>query len=222
MLHVFSLFLIIQLISLLFCLSYLDFIKILKKVTNLEGYNYANGEYKTSTDINLSLWTNTNYSYYEDADILTINFTRKINVLHDYCEYINDLLVCYVPNDKIISVQIFQASTILCSHLFDYDEVINNQPPLHLHSIYCEDRDELNIYFTDDSSTKRLKCTEEDKDVLLQINNNDKLIGLLFRNAKNRIAKEFSPKDRERLIESYEMARNLASNSSQRMCCVIL
>lgn len=52
MLHIFSLFLII-LISLLFCLSYLDFIKILKKVTNLEGYNYANGEYKTSTDINL-------------------------------------------------------------------------------------------------------------------------------------------------------------------------
>ncbi|PKY49564.1 hypothetical protein RhiirA4_465604 [Rhizophagus irregularis] len=141
----------------------------IKKVINLEGYNYANGEYKTSTDINLSLWTNTNYSYYEDADILTINFTRKINVFHDHCEFINDLLVCYVPNDKIISVQIFQASTMLCSHLFDYDEVINNQPPLHLHSIYCEDRDELNIYFTDYSSTKRLKCTEEDKDILYRL-----------------------------------------------------
>jgi hypothetical protein len=70
----------------------------------------------------------------------------------------------------------------------------------------------LNIYFTDGLSTKRLKCTEEDKDVFLQIGNNDKLIGLLFRNAKNKIAKEFSQKDRERLIESYEVARNLASN----------
>lgn len=147
-------------------------------------------------------------------NILTINFTRKINVFHDHCEFINDLLVCYVPNDKIILVQIFQASTMLCSHLFDYDEVINNQPPLHLHSIYCEDRDELNIYFTDYSFTKRLKCTEEDKDILLQISDNDKLTGLLFRNAKNRIAKEFSQKDRERLIENYEVARNLTSNLS--------
>ncbi|CAI2183393.1 2991_t:CDS:2 [Funneliformis geosporum] len=169
----------------------------IKKVTNLEGYNYANDEYKTKTDINLS--------YYEDADILTINFSRKINVIHDYCEYINGLLVCYIPNDRIISVQIFQASNILCSHLFDYDEVINNQPPLHLHSIYCEDHDELNIYFTDDLSTKRLKCIEKDKDVFLQISNNDKLIGLLFRNAKNRIAKDFSQEDRERLIENYNI-----------------
>ncbi|RIA82154.1 hypothetical protein C1645_835837 [Glomus cerebriforme] len=108
-----------------------------------------------------SLWANTNYRYYKNADILSINFTRKTDVLRDYCEHIDDLLICYVLNNKIISVQIFQASALLYCHLFDCNEMIDNKPPLCFYAVYCEDRDELSVYFTDDPSTKRLQNIEQ-------------------------------------------------------------
>ncbi|RIA82798.1 hypothetical protein C1645_743520 [Glomus cerebriforme] len=184
------------------------------KITNLEENNNAKGKGELSTDANLSLWTNTNYGYYEDADILSVNFTRKADVLRDYCDHIDDLLICYVLNNKIISVQIFHASALLYCHLFDYNKMIDNKPPLCLYSVYCEDRDELSVYFTDYPSTKRLQSIEVEKDIILQMSDDGKLVALLFCNANVRIAKEFSKEDRERLREKYKL-RTLVLNSSK-------
>jgi len=125
------------------------------------------------------------------VDILSINFTRKAGILHDYCEHIDDFLICYVLNNKIISVQIFHASALLYCNLFDCNEMIDNKPPLCLYSVYCEDRDELSLYFTVDPSSKRLQGIEVEDDILLQISDYGKLIALLFHNANNRIASDF-------------------------------
>ncbi|GBB84315.1 hypothetical protein RclHR1_05430002 [Rhizophagus clarus] len=199
---------------------------LIKEITNLEKYN---SEGKLNINVKLSLWTNTNYGYYNDADIFSINFTRKADVLHDYCDHINNLLVCYVLNNKIISIQIFDASTLLYCHLHNYDEPVDDKPPLSLYSIYCEDHDELSLYFTDCPPTTTLMNIEVEKDVLIRISNNGKLVALLIRNAQNRIARVFLKEDRERLLDEFEL-RALALQSSLSnntknyniCCCTIL
>ncbi|CAB4484022.1 hypothetical protein RhiirA5_357062 [Rhizophagus irregularis] len=82
------------------------------------------------------------------------------------------MLCTYVPNNQIISFQIFKL------HIFDCDEIIDGKPSPCLYSIYCEEHDELYVYFIDDPSTKRLQSHEDD--TLLMIRNEDKLNALLF------------------------------------------
>lgn len=129
-----------------------------------------------------------------------------------------------MPDDQIITFQIFEASSTLYCHIFDYDEIINDKPPLRLYSIYCKGQDELYVYFTDNPFTEKLQNLEDN--ILLLIGNEGKLNGLLFRNASNKIAKEFSKEAKERIIRRYELAsrlRKLASNSSksnEKKCCI--
>ncbi len=129
----------------MFCLSYLDLIKILEKITNLEEYNYAKGKGKLSTDANLRYACYFILSIFKMVlfhlkyNIIVVygpilitdimKMRRKADVLRDYCEHIEDFLICYVLNNKIISVQIFQASALLYCHLFDCNEMIDNKPP---------------------------------------------------------------------------------------------
>lgn len=182
-----------------------------------------------------SIWTNTNYAYYEDADIFSIHFMRKYDVLHNYCDHIGNLLIGYVLDNKIISIEIFDASTFLCCHLFDCNERIDDKPPLFLYSIYYEDRNELSVYFTGYPPTTRLQSIEIEKDVLMQISDNGKLVALLIRNAEDRIAREISKEDREKLREEFKLralslkSLRLESNKSNSSvkksytnCCTIL
>ncbi|CAG8566316.1 744_t:CDS:2 [Rhizophagus irregularis] len=96
----------------------------------------------------------------------------KINLAQMLTEELSDMLCTYVPNNQIISFQIFKL------HIFDCDEIIDGKPSPCLYSIYCEEHDELYVYFIDDPSTKRLQSHEDD--TLLMIRNEDKLNALLF------------------------------------------
>ncbi|CAB4488849.1 hypothetical protein RhiirA1_393443 [Rhizophagus irregularis] len=165
---------------------------LVNKILNLEEHNDTKDKGKLRPDVNLSIWTNTNYAYYEDADIFSIRFMRKYDVLHDYCDHIGNLLIGYVLDNKIISIEIFDASTFLYCHLFDCNERIDDKPPLFLYSIYYEDRNELSVYFTGYPPTTRLQSIEIEKDVLMQISDNGKLVALLIRNAEDRITREIS------------------------------
>uniref|UniRef100_U9SZ88 Uncharacterized protein n=1 Tax=Rhizophagus irregularis (strain DAOM 181602 / DAOM 197198 / MUCL 43194) TaxID=747089 RepID=U9SZ88_RHIID len=178
---------------------------LIDKILNLEEHNDTKDKGKLRTDVNLSIWTNTNYAYYEDADIFSIHFLRKYDVLHDYCDHIGNLLIGYVLDNKIISIEIFDASTFLYCHLFDCNERIDDKRPLFLYSIYYEDRNELSVYFTGYPPTTRLQSIEVEKDVLMQISDNGKLVALLIRNAKDRIAREISKEDREKLREEFKL-----------------
>jgi len=96
------------------------------------------------------------------------------------------------------------ASTILYCHLFDVDEVIDDKPPLRLYSVYCEDRDELRVYFTDDP-TMKLQTINMEQDFFVQVNDSGKLVAVLFRNANDRITREFPKEDREKLLKELEL-----------------
>jgi len=157
-----------------------------------------------------------------------------LNVLHEYCEHIDDLLISYVPNNRIITVEIFDASDVLHCHLFDVQKVIENKPPLHLYSVYCENHDELRVYFTEDiPSTLRLQKIKWEEDVLLLLDNNEKLVGLFFHNVNYRISKELSTEDREKLklemkshslalMKSFQSSRLNNNVKSSCYCCMIL
>ncbi|CAB4401683.1 unnamed protein product [Rhizophagus irregularis] len=113
--------------------------------------------------------------------------------------------------------------------------MIDGKPPLFLYSLYYEDRNELSVYFTGYPPTTRLQSIEIEKDVLMQISDNGKLVALLIRNAEDRIAREISKEDREKLREEFKLRASslkslrLESNKSNSSvkksytnCCTIL
>ncbi|RGB44237.1 hypothetical protein C1646_660888 [Rhizophagus diaphanus] len=167
-----------------------------------------------------NLWTDTNYKYCECGDILTINFTETSDILIDHCEYVDDFIISYAHN-KIISIDIFEATNLLCCHLFDIREIVDNKPPLNLYSIYCKDHDELRVYFTDtilstrqkiemkdndlleiiSSTTTLQKIKIEGDDILLKMDDDKKIFALWFCNANDRIENKLSKEDKEKLIK---------------------
>jgi uncharacterized protein YuzE len=98
--------------------------------------------------------------------------------------------------------------------LFDIREIIDNKSPLKLYSIYCKDHDELRVYFTDtilstkqkiemkdnvlleitSSTTTLQKIKIEGNDVLLEMDDNKKLVAIWFCNASDRIVNKLSKK----------------------------
>ncbi|CAB4445076.1 unnamed protein product [Rhizophagus irregularis] len=191
-----------------------------KKTTKLKKQNIEQSKSINTDDSLFCLWTDTNYKYCECGDILTINFTETSDILIDHCEYVDDFIISYVHN-KIISVDIFEASNLLCCHLFDIREIVDNKPPLNLYSIYCKDHDELRVYFTDtilstrqkiemkdndlleiiSSTTTLQKIKIEGDDILLEMDDDKKIVALWFCNANDRIENKFSKEDREKLIK---------------------
>nr|CAG8517279.1 15362_t:CDS:2 [Entrophospora candida] len=91
------------------------------------------------------------------------------------------------------------------------------------HQIYCR------VYLTD---TMRLQKIEVEEAILLQMDDDKKLVALLFRNENDRMAKEFLKEDRERLSKESK-SRSLAlrkslklsesnSNVKSNRCCMTL
>ncbi|GBC44713.1 hypothetical protein GLOIN_2v1884336 [Rhizophagus irregularis DAOM 181602=DAOM 197198] len=70
-------------------------------------------------------------------------------------------------DDKIVSVDIYEASELLCCRLFETSETIDNKPPF---AFYPEDRDEVEVLFV---GSKPLPITfekTENKDFEVGIN----------------------------------------------------
>ncbi|CAG8531283.1 6914_t:CDS:2 [Funneliformis mosseae] len=153
----------------------------IKKRTNLKEQNDAKS--KPSTDVNL-----------------------RSDVVRDICEHIDNYLIGYVPINKIISIEMFEASNLMYCHLFDFNGNMNNKPPLRLYSIYREDYDELSVYFTVTiPSTTRLMKIEVEEDLILQVDDDMKLVAVIFCNASERIARELSKEDSDRIREDIKL-----------------
>ncbi|CAB5164404.1 unnamed protein product [Rhizophagus irregularis] len=116
-------------------------LELLIKKKNLKRYSHLKG--RLGKDVDISLWNDTITNI---ISVIIINFTRRLNVFH---EYINNFLICLVLNNKIISVKTFEASTLLYCHLFDFNEMIDNKPSLCFYSIYCKNCDGFSIYLTE-------------------------------------------------------------------------
>ncbi|GBC00273.1 hypothetical protein RclHR1_00380041 [Rhizophagus clarus] len=117
-----------------------------------------------STKNDIHIRNDTVYRYYEDTDTLSIYLAKASSGVVRYCKEANDyILVSYDDDDKIVSVEIYGASELLCCHLFDTSETIDNKPQLSLYPVCYEDRDELEVFLNDFKPSTFQET--EDKDI---------------------------------------------------------
>ncbi|PKB97265.1 hypothetical protein RhiirA5_433450 [Rhizophagus irregularis] len=84
--------------------------------------------------------------FMKELNIQTKSTKNNICTKDDTSREPNDYtLASYDGDDKIVSFEIWEASKLLCCHLFDTSEMIDNKPPLSLYPICYEDRDELEV-----------------------------------------------------------------------------
>jgi len=103
-----------------------------------------------STNMNNCTRADTVYRYYEDTDTLSVYFAKASSGVVSYCkEANNNILVSYDCDHKIVSVEIYDASNLLCCHLLDTQETLDNKPFLSLYPICYEDCDELRVFLVD-------------------------------------------------------------------------
>ncbi|GES90833.1 hypothetical protein GLOIN_2v1485864 [Rhizophagus clarus] len=83
-----------------------------------------------------SIREDTVFRYYDDMDTLSVYFAKASSGVIRYSEANDYILVSYYGDDKIISVEIYKA--LLCCHLFETSETIDNKPPLSFYPICYE------------------------------------------------------------------------------------
>lgn len=146
------------------------------------------------------------FRYYDDTDTLSVYFAKASSGVVRYCEEANDfILVSYDGDDKIVSVEIYEASELLCCHLFDTSETIDNKPPLSLYPICYEDCDDLEVLLVGSKPSSITFEKTEDKDIEVGINDEKKIVTLLFHNASSRLAKTLPENEREKLAEKAKL-----------------
>jgi uncharacterized protein YuzE len=149
------------------------------------------------------------FSYYEDTNNLAVYFVKATpGVICDCINATDDILVSYTRDNKIVSIDIEMILMTLRCHMFDVREVIDGKPPFTLNPIYDEDLDTLEIYFVDytfTQSTLRNNPMKTDiEDIEVELGNTGQIIRILFRNAKERIAKPISEEERKELARICE------------------
>lgn len=118
------------------------------------------------------------------------------------CREANDyFLVSYDRYDKIVSVEIFGVSKLLCCHPFDSSEILDNKPPLSLYPIYYKECDELKVFLIDSEVPSITFQKTEEKDCEVRLNDKGNIVLLLFHNASSRLAEMLPEKEREILAE---------------------
>ncbi|CAG8445526.1 15021_t:CDS:2, partial [Funneliformis caledonium] len=148
-----------------------------------------------------TLRDDTVYRYYEDTDILSVYFAKASSGVVSYSDDVNkDILVSYDHDDKIVSVEIYRASELLRCHFFDTQDTINNKPPLLFIPVCYKDCDELKVYLVDSISSITLQKTEGE-DLEVGLDNEGKIVVLLFHKASSRLAKTLSEEERRKLAE---------------------
>ncbi|CAB5200656.1 unnamed protein product [Rhizophagus irregularis] len=160
-----------------------------------------------STKNNICIRDDTVFKYYEDMDRLSIYFAKATSGVIKDCRGPNDYtLASYDGDDKIVSFEIFDASNLLRCHLFDTSEMIDNKPPLSLYPICYEDRDELEILFIGSKPSFITFEKTEDIDIEVGMDDENKIVTLLFHNASSRLAKTLPEKEREKLAEEVRLS----------------
>ncbi|CAJ0748014.1 3086_t:CDS:2 [Entrophospora sp. SA101] len=116
--------------------------------------------------------------YYDDSDAFLVYFTQESDDICD--EATGYLLVCFNNIGKIASIRIASPS----KHIRG---IASEEPSFTLNPTYDEKRDVFKINFTDSAPMTTFKKTEVE-DVELEIDNEGKLVTLLFHNASNKMS----------------------------------
>src|SRR6266542_4179023 len=127
-----------------------------------------------------SLRDDTVYKYYEDADIISVRFVKISGVISHSKEVVDEVLVSYDHDNKIVSVEIHRALKNLSCHLFDTQIEIDNKPPLHLYPIHHKVRDELRVYFHSFISSTITTFEKSEEEGIEIIMNDEKKKSLIF------------------------------------------
>lgn len=147
------------------------------------------------------------FRYYRDTDTLSIYFAKSSAGVVFYSNEANNyILVSYDGDDKIISVEIYEASELLCCHLFETSETIDNKPPLSFYPICYKDRDEVEVFLVGSNSSPITFEKTEDKDFEVGMNDEKKIVTLLFHNASGRLAKTLPEEERKKLAKEARLS----------------
>ncbi|CAG8578534.1 2259_t:CDS:2, partial [Diversispora eburnea] len=119
-----------------------------------------------------------NFTYYDDTNALVVNFTEEPDELaEDATKYI---LVYYNQTDKIMAIRI--DSPTICIR-----GITNDKPSFTLNPTYDEERDIFKINFADSISMTTFQKTDVE-DVEIEIDDEGKLVAILFHNANIKMA----------------------------------
>ncbi|GES86122.1 hypothetical protein GLOIN_2v1783784 [Rhizophagus clarus] len=83
--------------------------------------------------------------------------------------------------------------------------LIYNKPPLSFYPIYYEDRDEVEVLLVGSKPSPITFEKTEDKDFKVGMNDENKIVSLLFHNASDRLEKKLPEEERKRLAEEARM-----------------
>ncbi|RGB37270.1 hypothetical protein C1646_757133 [Rhizophagus diaphanus] len=147
-------------------------------------------------------WPDIIFRHYKDTDDLGIYFIKVTpGVLKISDNSLDDLLVSYDHNRKIISIDLDIISSLFHSNMFTVDGLLNAK---FIKPIYDEDSDTLKINFVNINPlpTKIQKTTINDIEV--EMDTAKKLITILFYNASKSIAKPLSEEEINFFAEKVE------------------
>ncbi|RHZ77640.1 hypothetical protein Glove_174g129 [Diversispora epigaea] len=118
------------------------------------------------------------FTYYDDSDALLVEFTREPEDICD--EATGYLLVCFNDIGKIVSIRIASPSKYIRG-------IASEKPSFTLNPTYDEEFDMFKINFTDSVPMTIFRKTEVEG-VELELDNEGRLVTLLFHNASNKMS----------------------------------
>ncbi|RHZ77395.1 hypothetical protein Glove_180g79 [Diversispora epigaea] len=117
------------------------------------------------------------FIYYDESDALLVDFTEEPDEL---CDEVTDyLLVYYNDTDKIIRIRVDAPS--------EFIRMVDKNLSFALNSIYDKRCDIFKLNFANSVLTTTFQKTEVE-DIEMEIDDEGKLVTLLFYNASNRMA----------------------------------
>ncbi|CAB4384895.1 hypothetical protein RhiirA5_349331 [Rhizophagus irregularis] len=171
---------------------------------------------KNPKELSSNKWCNNqipiSFEYHEDADAFLIDFIKpSLGIVRSTNEINNErnILVSYDSNNKIVSIEILEASELLHQYLVDTQATLDSKHPPNFYPIHYKNQDKLIVYFIDINSfnipsIKYQKTKEKDFELGMD---GEKIFLLLFHNVSNRIAKSLSEEERIKLAKDVELSR---------------
>ncbi|GBB88557.1 hypothetical protein RclHR1_01510008 [Rhizophagus clarus] len=173
-----------------------------KKILSIyEKFKLINTKSKTE----ISDWPEIIFSHYVGTDDLGIYLIKVTPGVYDVSDNATDsFVVSYNHNREIISLDLYEISDLFHKNMFTVDGVLNAK---FLNSIYYDETDTLKINFINvNPLPTKIQKTDIDG-VEIEMDTAGKITGLLFHDARNKIAKPLTEEEREVLAKKAEEER---------------
>lgn len=131
------------------------------------------------------------YRYFSDADTLSIYLVKATKGrIAESDEVVAGLLVDYAADNKIVAMDIEDASIKTPAHFWDAQEVIEGKAPLHLQQEYDADQQHLIIVLVDDPSHFQYLATDDER-IMVGVSNDGQWTSLKIMHPTDSISSPF-------------------------------